>query len=112
MWNTGTWSKPLHRSKIPNNTKLLRPRLVFKVKHTEFSTTYELYCRCTVDGSRKIQGIDYEESYAPIASTMSLRIIICLSASLQWKLYVIDISNAFQTTIIDCIEKRPFISLP
>ena len=45
MWITGTFSKTFLRSTIPSDTKIICPRLAFKVKLTELTDQYDLYCR-------------------------------------------------------------------
>ena len=41
MWTTGAWSKPFLRTTLPTDSKILRPRQVFKLKHTELTDTYD-----------------------------------------------------------------------
>ena len=91
---------------------ILCPSILFKVKHLELNITYELYFICTVYLSWKIQGIDFEESYSPVAQTSNIRICICLDAALNLTLYGIDIVNAFQTNIMLENEQTTYLSLP
>jgi hypothetical protein len=70
MQCTGTWSAPLLRSSIPPGKAILRPRISFHVKDTSTANTY------------------------------GIRLILALAASLRLTLQVLDISSAFQNSII------------
>ena len=61
---------------------------------------------------QKIQVIDFENSYAPVASIAHIHIYICIEAAKKWKLYVLDVSNAYQNIIIKDPTYLPFMSLP
>jgi hypothetical protein len=50
------------------------------------------------NGSNQIQGLDYDESYAPAILGTTLRIQIALSISLCLPMWHLDISNAFRST--------------
>ena len=49
MNESGSWEALIKKTDIPKDKKILRPRLVFKVKDTEFPQTYDLYTRTTED---------------------------------------------------------------
>jgi hypothetical protein len=50
------------------------------------------------NGSKQIQGLDYDESYAPAILGTTLRVQIALSVMLGLPLWHMDVSNAFQST--------------
>ncbi|KAL4591657.1 hypothetical protein LXL04_004627 [Taraxacum kok-saghyz] len=51
--------------------------------------------RLVAKGYNQREGIDYEETFAPVAKIVTIRIIITLSVNLNWNLYQLDINNAF-----------------
>ena len=110
--STGTLSKPFPRSQLPPDTKIYPPRLAFKVKMTDVESYYELQTRLCINGSKPIQGIDFDVSFAPVADAMSVRTMICTAAHDNMIGTVLDISNAFQTNVIEDFSKKRYISLP
>ena len=58
-----TFSAPFLRSLLPPNTKILRPRISFRVKTTDFGNQYDLYSITCVDESSIFEGVDFTELY-------------------------------------------------
>lgn len=112
MHKTGAFRRPFLCMKFPPNTKILRPHIAFKVKLTEIENQYKLYCRTAVDGSTQVYGIDYTESYAPVSSHIRIFIIFNISASMNWKIIGLDISNSYQNNIIYDISRRQYVNPP
>ena len=46
-------------------------------------------------GFTQVEGIDYEETFAPTAKFVTIRLIIALATSLHWPLEQADIDTAF-----------------
>ena len=42
-----------------------------------------------------MEGIDYEETFAPVARYTSIRMIIALATSIGWKLHQMDVKTTF-----------------
>jgi hypothetical protein len=112
MLQSGTWSAPILRSTIPKEKTILPACVTFKVKDTDTTNTYELYCRTCANGSSMKEHVDYTNSYSPVGSIDSIRLLLSITASQRWTLNVLDISNAFQTSIIFDPNERTYLSLP
>ena len=101
-----------YASSLSPDTKILRPRIYFSVKTTDIDNQYGIYSRTCVDVSSMLEGVDFTVSYVPVASIRSLRIIIAIDPAEGIILFVLDISNAFQNTILPNPVERVYISLP
>nr|GEX49023.1 hypothetical protein [Tanacetum cinerariifolium] len=51
--------------------------------------------RLVVKGYAQQHGIDYEETFSPVARLETVRIILAVAAQQQWKLYQFDVKSAF-----------------
>jgi hypothetical protein len=68
-------------------------------------------CTCA-DGSTQRENIDFTDSYSPVASIDSIRFLLNLAASAGLLISIMDISNAFQNSIIFDTSERVYLSLP
>ena len=58
------------------------------------------------------EGIDIDNSYTPTANADALRIVISWADPHILWIYFYDVSNAFQTNVIEDPSKRHYLSLP
>jgi Reverse transcriptase (RNA-dependent DNA polymerase) len=73
----------------------------FKLKVDKTGTPYRRKARFFAKGYRQIQGIDYQESFAPVVRYDSLRVIITIAAERDLELYQLDVKTAFLNGVID-----------
>ena len=59
--------------------------------------------------SSQKEGIDYEETFAPVARYTLIRTIIALVANMKWKLHQMDVKIAFLNGVI---EEEVYIEQP
>jgi hypothetical protein len=51
--------------------------------------------RLVAQGYSQKKGIDYEETFAPVARLEAIRILLAFSVAKRFKLYEIDVNSAF-----------------
>jgi hypothetical protein len=51
--------------------------------------------RLVAKGFTQTNGIDYEDTFAPVAKMNSIRVLLSIVASLNWPLHQFDVKNAF-----------------
>jgi hypothetical protein len=56
-----------------------------------------------------VEGIDYEETFAPVSHYISIRMIISLAASMGYKLHQMDVKTTF---LNGEIEEEVYIEQP
>jgi Reverse transcriptase (RNA-dependent DNA polymerase) len=79
--NNHNWV-PVKRSTIPSTSRVLPS--VWSMRRKRDLTTgavLKYNARLNVEGSRQLKGIDFEETFAPVASWSSIRLIL-LQASI------------------------------
>ena len=51
--------------------------------------------RAVVQGYNQEEGIDYDETFAPMARIEAIRMLIAFAALMEFKLYQMDVKSAF-----------------
>jgi hypothetical protein len=68
---------------------------VYKVKHNSDGSISRYKARLVAKGYAKTPGINYEETFVPIAKMATMRDVIAMAASRGWVLHQMDVKNAF-----------------
>ena len=84
-------------------------RWIYKVKHTADGSVEKYKARFMAKGFSQKEGIDYEETFDPVAKYSSIQTIISLTAEMGWRVHQIGIKTAF---INGVIEEEVFIEQP
>ncbi|KAJ9557467.1 hypothetical protein OSB04_012081 [Centaurea solstitialis] len=90
---------------IRNNVWLLVPRprkrtiigskWIFRNKLDEIGTIIRNKARLVAQGYRQEEGIDYDETFAPVARLEAIRLFLAYAAHMNFKVFQMDIKNAF-----------------
>jgi Reverse transcriptase (RNA-dependent DNA polymerase) len=79
---------PVKRSTVPSTSRILPS--VWSMRRKRNLTTGEVLKykeRLNVDGSRQLKGVDFEETFAPVVSWSSIRLILPLASINNWCTY-------------------------
>ncbi|KAJ9547172.1 hypothetical protein OSB04_019715 [Centaurea solstitialis] len=90
---------------IRNNVWLLVPRprkctiigskWIFRNKLDEAGTIIRNKARLVAQGYRQKEGIDYDETFAPVARLEAIRLFLAFATHMNFKVFQMDIKNAF-----------------
>jgi hypothetical protein len=80
---------------LPKDKKIIRCKWVYKVKHNAYGSVSRYKARLVAKGYAQTYGIDYEETYSPVAKMTIVRTIIAMVAAKGWSLHQMDVKNAF-----------------
>jgi Reverse transcriptase (RNA-dependent DNA polymerase) len=53
------------------------------------------YCRLVAKGFKQIQGVDYDETFSPMAMFKSIRILLAIVAFYDYEIWKIDVKISF-----------------
>jgi len=68
---------------------------VFRNKQDEHGVVKRNKARLVAQGYTQIEGLDFGETYAPVARLESIRILLAYAAHHDFKLYQMDVKSAF-----------------
>ena len=66
-----------------------------RTKSDEHGTVIRNKSRLVAQGYTQVEGIDFDETFAPIARLESIRILLAIASHLNFKLYQMDVKSAF-----------------
>ncbi|KAL4303890.1 hypothetical protein GQ457_10G000190 [Hibiscus cannabinus] len=79
----------------PENCKPVTCKWVYRLKRKSDGTVDRCKARLVARGFSQSYGLDYEETYSPVAKMVTLRTIFSLVAMRGWKSWQLDVKNAF-----------------
>ncbi len=97
------------RSAVPEGANILPSTWVFRIKRYPDGRFRKTKARFCVRGDKQVEGVDYEDKYAPVVAWSTVRLMLCLSMSLGWETKQVDFSNAF---VQAKLKEDVYISLP
>ncbi|GKA26081.1 retrovirus-related pol polyprotein from transposon TNT 1-94 [Tanacetum coccineum] len=100
---------------LPKGKTPIGLKWIFKTKYFADGSIQKYKARLVVRGFTQQAGIDYEETFSPVARLEIVRIILALSADKEWTVYQFDVKSAFlneelkeevyEKYVIDTLEK-------
>ncbi|GJX56881.1 retrovirus-related pol polyprotein from transposon TNT 1-94 [Tanacetum coccineum] len=79
----------------PDKVMLIKLKWIYKVKTYEFGRVLKNKARLVTQGFRQEEGINFEESFAPVARIEDIRIFVANAANKNVTIFQIDVKTAF-----------------
>ncbi|MCO5569928.1 hypothetical protein L7F22_030611 [Adiantum nelumboides] len=89
LYGNETWElAPLSKCKKP-----IGCRWVYKIKHNSDGSVSKYKARLVGKGYAQTYGIDYEETFSPVAKMETVRAVIAVAAAKGWILHQMDVKE-------------------
>jgi transposase InsO family protein len=75
--------------------KIIPCKWVFTIKTDAKGVPERFKARLVAGGHRQTEGIDYDETYAPVSRLATMRTMLSVAAHKRWKVHQLDVKNAF-----------------
>ena len=85
----------------PKNKSVIGTRWVYRNKLDEDGIVIRNKARLVAKGYSQAEGIDYDETYAPVARLEAIRLFLAFAAFSNFKVYQMDVKSAFLNGKLD-----------
>ena len=75
-------------------------RWIYKIKHVADGNVEKFKAWFVARGFSQVEGVDYEETFAPVARYTSIRAVISIAAEMGWRIHQMDVKTAFLNGVI------------
>ena len=93
----------------PKGKSIVTSRWIYKVKFVADGSIEKHKALFEAGGFSQVEGIDYDERFAPVARYTSIRTIMAIAAEMGWSIHQMDVKTAFLNGIL---EEKVYIEQP
>jgi hypothetical protein len=94
--------------KLKENS-VVRSKWIYKTKHSADGSIEKYKARFVSRGFSQKEGIDYEETFAPVARYTSIRTTLAITTIMKWKIHQMDVKTTFMNGVV---EEEVYVEQP
>ena len=80
---------------LPIGKNLVGCKQVYRTKFTIEGQIEKYKYRLVAKGFNKLEGIDYNETFAPVAKMNTIRTILSIASYYKWEIHQMDVKSVF-----------------
>ncbi|KAL4290940.1 hypothetical protein GQ457_14G017910 [Hibiscus cannabinus] len=85
----------LFLTNLPSGKHVIGVKWVYRIKFNPDGTIFKHKARLFVKGYAQIGGVDYGDTFAPVARLDTIKLLIAIAGQLGWNVFHLDVKSAF-----------------
>ena len=91
MYENKVWTLEV----LPEGRKAIQNKWIFKKKTNADGNVTVYKARLVAKGFSQVQGVDYDETFSPVAMLKSVRIMLAIAAFFDYEIWQMDVKTVF-----------------